>query len=726
MGVKKGMARVSEDTEVELARAPLQAILLADSFTQKFRPITLERPKVLLPLANIPMIDYTLAWLESAGVEEVYVFCCAHSRQVIDYLTNSKWFNQPNFSIRTIESHNSVSAGDALRLIYEQNVINGDFVLISGDTLSNMSLTHALEEHKERRKKDSNAVMTMVIKKSKPSLLTRQSRLGTDELFMAIDPDTKQLLYYEDKADHLKGTLSLDKMLLADKSSISLHNDKQDCYIDICSPEVLSLFTDNFDYQHLRRHFVKGLLVDDIMGYKIFTHEIYSSYAARIDNFRSYDTVSKDIIQRWTYPFVPDVQFTGNSTTKLERLGLYRASGIIQSRSAQIGPFTVIGNGTTIGDNTIISNSVVGDGCKIGSNVLVEGSYIWHNVTIEDGCTLRHAIVCDGVIIKSGAVLEPGAVLSFKVVIGQQFVVPSYSKVSLLQQPTKQDSDEELEYADDSSGIVEIPSINSTSAKLSGQLTSDVSEVQRLAISEVGAGGVGYLWSVGEGDFEEELRHSVAPIPADKLAEVIQAANDEMEMLDVSPLPPSGELQPDSNSIDSEDNFERDDYIYFEKEVEATFLRAVHEDVKEDHVILEVNSLRLSYNKTSVDCASAFFYSMMKLAIETPHSSTSELYANATHVIGTWKRLLKSYLPSADEEIEVILKFEEMCLESAKEFSSIFAKVLHLLYEADILQEEAILNWASEKEGADESDKVFLKQSEIFIKWLNEASEEED
>lgn len=90
-----------------------------------------------------------------------------------------------------------------------------------------MSLTHALEEHKERRKKDSNAVMTMVIRKSKPSPLTRQSRLGTDELFMAIDPDTKQLLYYEDKADHLKGTISLDKMFLADKSSVSVHNDKQ-------------------------------------------------------------------------------------------------------------------------------------------------------------------------------------------------------------------------------------------------------------------------------------------------------------------------------------------------------------------------------------------------------------------------------------------------------------------------------------------------------------------
>lgn len=43
---KKGATRVSEDPD-ELARVPLQAILLADSFTTKFRPITLDRPKVL-------------------------------------------------------------------------------------------------------------------------------------------------------------------------------------------------------------------------------------------------------------------------------------------------------------------------------------------------------------------------------------------------------------------------------------------------------------------------------------------------------------------------------------------------------------------------------------------------------------------------------------------------------------------------------------------------------
>lgn len=197
MVAKKGVkAGAAEDGVDDLPRVPLQAILLADSFTTKFRPITLECPKVLLPLVNTPMIDYTLAWLESADVEEVFVFCCSHSKQIINYLDKSKWVNQPNFSVTTIESHNCISAGDALRLIYERNVIQGDFILVSGDTVSNMMLTQALQEHKERRQRDNNAVMTMVIKQSKPSQVTRQTRLGTDELIMAIDPATKQLLFY--------------------------------------------------------------------------------------------------------------------------------------------------------------------------------------------------------------------------------------------------------------------------------------------------------------------------------------------------------------------------------------------------------------------------------------------------------------------------------------------------------------------------------------------------
>jgi hypothetical protein len=49
----------------------LQAVLLADSFNKAFRPITLECPKVLLPLVNMPMMEYTIEFLAQNGVEEV-------------------------------------------------------------------------------------------------------------------------------------------------------------------------------------------------------------------------------------------------------------------------------------------------------------------------------------------------------------------------------------------------------------------------------------------------------------------------------------------------------------------------------------------------------------------------------------------------------------------------------------------------------------------------------
>jgi translation initiation factor eIF-2B subunit epsilon len=137
-----------------------------------------------------------------------------------------------------------------------------------------MSLTEVLKEHQERRKKDKLAVMTMVVKKSKPSPLTYQTRLGNDELLLMIDPQSKQLLHYDavrepGSRDSLQGNsiqrhVLLDRSIFHDRPVVQLSNNLQDCHIDICSPEVLLLFTDNFDYQQLRRDFVKGLLSDEV------------------------------------------------------------------------------------------------------------------------------------------------------------------------------------------------------------------------------------------------------------------------------------------------------------------------------------------------------------------------------------------------------------------------------------------------------------------------------
>ncbi|KAL6912281.1 hypothetical protein ACP4OV_001086 [Aristida adscensionis] len=740
-----GAGAAGDDREDLSRPPPLQAVLLADSFTLKFRPITLKRPKVLLPLVNLPMIEYTLSWLESAGVQETFVFCCTHAEQVTDYLERSRWTGKAAAStagsmvVTAVESHDATSAGDALRFIYGRGVIHGDFILISGDTISNMSLKDALQEHKDRRKKDPLAVMTMIIKHSKPSSLTHQTRMGNEEIIMAIDSETKELICYEDRADSSQSYVTVDKDILANNPSLQLHNDLEDCYIDICSPEVLSLFTDNFDYQNLRRHFVKGLLIDDIMGYKIYTHEIHSSYAARIDNFRSYDTVSKDIIQRWTYPMVPDVLSVGNGEeSRLHRQGIYKASDVTLSHSAQIGANSVIGSATIIGDHCRILNSVIGEGCRIGKNVLIEGSYLWNNVIVEDGCRVSNSLICDDVHLRAGATVEPGSILSFEVEVGKNVVVPAHSKISLQSQPKNEDSDEELECADTNSGADSPPfssmRSNADQATVTSEDELDVSQAETHGI-------VGHIWA----RLQEEWRQSIAPIPKEKLEELQHALSGDSD--DESKT----YSEPDTGSSKSDSSDE--DYIAkFEKEVEETFQRTLNGGTRErENLILEINGLRLAYSLQHADCAGAVFCAIMKSALVAAQSTNDTLLKTTAEALREWSYLLRNYAKTVDEErniylygsfrtqtlgkgqelddsfpMEILLKFEEMCQETTKEFSPLFSKILPFLYDKEVVSEDAILRWAEEKEHADDADKVFVKQSEAFIQWLREAEEEEE
>lgn len=88
-------------------------------------------------------------------------------------------------------------------------------------------------------------------------------------------------------------------------------------------------------------------------------------------------------------------------------------------------------------------------------------------------------------------------------------------------------------------------------------------------VDQLGPGGVGYIWLFSEGSHDEEWRHSVAPIPAEKLAEATEAMDDELELApNGSILPPSENLKLDYSEEDDIEDF-RDESIDFEKEVKV-------------------------------------------------------------------------------------------------------------------------------------------------------------
>ncbi len=53
-------------------------------------------------------------------------------------------------------------------------------------------------------------------------------------------------------------------------------------------------------------------------------------------------------------------------------------------------------------------------------------------------------------------------------------------------------------------------------------------------------------------------------------------------------------------------------------------------------------------------------------------------------------------------------------------------QLLEVLYDKDVVEEDAFLQWAQEKEHGDEEDRAFLDKAQYFIDWLQAAEEESD
>lgn len=99
---------------------------------------------------------------------QVFVVCCAHSEQVKAHLASPKWSQQKAMKLHIVISTSCLSAGEALRLMDQKDLIKSDFVLMGGDVISNLDLKSIISAHKKRRTEDRHALMTMV---SIPSLL---------------------------------------------------------------------------------------------------------------------------------------------------------------------------------------------------------------------------------------------------------------------------------------------------------------------------------------------------------------------------------------------------------------------------------------------------------------------------------------------------------------------------------------------------------------------------
>lgn len=118
----------------------MNAIVLAGGFGSRLRPLTDSVPKPMLKIANVPMLDYVVAWLVRYGFNDL-VFTLGYLPEVVrDFVSGYKGINC-RFKLET------EPLGTAGAVKNADDCLDDVFVVASGDALSNIDLDKMLDFH---------------------------------------------------------------------------------------------------------------------------------------------------------------------------------------------------------------------------------------------------------------------------------------------------------------------------------------------------------------------------------------------------------------------------------------------------------------------------------------------------------------------------------------------------------------------------------------------------
>ena len=119
----------------------MKAVILAGGRGKRLRPITDYVPKPLIPIKNIPIIEWQIKYLKKFGISEV-IICSGYKTEMIEnYLNNKKMGVKIIFSIE----NKPLGTGGAIKKAGKK-IKDNSFLVINGDVITNIDLKKLLKK----------------------------------------------------------------------------------------------------------------------------------------------------------------------------------------------------------------------------------------------------------------------------------------------------------------------------------------------------------------------------------------------------------------------------------------------------------------------------------------------------------------------------------------------------------------------------------------------------
>ena len=121
----------------------VKAMILAAGHGTRLRPLTLETPKVLLPVGGIPLIEHTLIWLKGYGISQVAINLHHLGEKVMSFLGDGS-----RLGINISYSAEKTLLGTAGGVKRMAHFFDSTFIVVYGDVLTNFDLSDMLSFHR--------------------------------------------------------------------------------------------------------------------------------------------------------------------------------------------------------------------------------------------------------------------------------------------------------------------------------------------------------------------------------------------------------------------------------------------------------------------------------------------------------------------------------------------------------------------------------------------------
>ncbi|KAJ3932687.1 MAG: UDP-3-O-glucosamine N-acyltransferase [Lentinula lateritia] len=414
-------------------------------------------PKALVPLANKPMIDYVMSWIEQAGVKDVLLICPSIHRPMISHHVHSG-LSTLRIDVQTYDESPEGNTGTCTLLRHFANRISEDFILLPCDFIPppSLSLNTILNKHRTESVSDGSVATACWFAAQKPDKTSLVEDWGSIPPPVPIvwDDATGTLLQVDtaDDLDRNSEELELRMSLLSQYPRTKLSSRYQDSHVYVCRRSVLDLLQEKKHFDSFREEFIPWLCKVQYQRTKRekyghilnpITNVITQNVSLRHSTLRAQAKVySKSVLHQSddadaSSPFDPE-STTDSSSLRVGIIVLHPATAGFATRvnnihslldmnrrllaettyalptdpqnrslidpKAQISSDTIIGAFTQVSERTTIKKSVIGKHCVLGKMARITGCVLLDHCVIEDGAKIDGCIL--GKNTKVGAKAE--------------------------------------------------------------------------------------------------------------------------------------------------------------------------------------------------------------------------------------------------------------------------------------------------------------------------------